>query len=729
MMSTGSASRASADESDGGFEPVTVTAGYAGAFVSGRQLPVRVTVRANRLVRGELRADIEADGRKHTVSMPVEAPGGTVKQFAFVASGATTQGQVNIKVEVSSEKTVVGSATTTLSVARDQELVGLTTSVLAGRPVPGPAPLAIDVGTARFAELTEGDLGAAPAALDSLSSIAIVPDELSHLSKDTVNAVLLWVQNGGRLLVDGTDGPIAGIPAAWKPGSTGRVKAGRGDIIRTGDALAKGRWDRLVEPRAMLATSTATQGFADSPPLSQTLARQAGLRLPEARWLAGYFAFYILLVGPLCWVLLRRSRREHLAWLVVPVVGLLFSGGAVVVGRGLRASRPTAHASVLSTGVAGNVERTTIGVLSGGPSSMGVQFPKGWTVTEDVENGIGNPPLVAVGSDGPSASRRLEAAQFAMISGSGPSDVAGGLIVTAKADGSKVTGTVRNTLPFNVRQVAILVGSDVAQVGGVGAGEEHPWEVTRNPAARQPLFASRIWPGSAVSTSGFPGGNKVTNINGRIVVQSPNGGFTTVPGPVTTDVDGSLFASAVGRELPAVPDTGTAIAAGWVVDRAPPARVRGGGRTQAGHTLVLGESAIADTASVEMVRGGTTDMKGAVMMAGTDGVVFRLVVPDSMAGKTLRLSLPSVPISGAEASVGDGWQSIAPNRTGGSTPPPVPTPRGTTATTVIFGNTMFNNTQLELPQDSVRNGVAYVRLRTPGVVPLFAMFSLAVEAS
>src|SRR5262249_57321713 len=99
-----------------------------------------------------------------------------------------------------------------------------------GRPLPGPAPLSVDLGNARFVSLGDLDLAAAPASLDALTAVAIAPDDLNRLGPEASQPLLTWVQNGGRLMVDAApSAPLARLPAPWQPGATGRTRAGPGE--------------------------------------------------------------------------------------------------------------------------------------------------------------------------------------------------------------------------------------------------------------------------------------------------------------------------------------------------------------------------------------------------------------------------------------------------------------------------------------------------------------------
>lgn len=66
-----------------------------------------------------------------------------------------------------------------------------------------------------------------------------------------------------------------------------------------------------------------------------------GLQLPSPLALLGFLLLYILIVGPLNYLLLRRLQRREWAYLTVPLVVLLFSAGAYLWGTLGRGTSPT----------------------------------------------------------------------------------------------------------------------------------------------------------------------------------------------------------------------------------------------------------------------------------------------------------------------------------------------------------------------------------------------------
>ena len=65
--------------------------------------------------------------------------------------------------------------------------------------------------------------------------------------------------------------------------------------------------------------------------LHNAMSNLPALEFPSFKVLLGLIAGYILLVGPINFLVLRRLRRPGLTWLTIPVLVILFSGGAYLL--------------------------------------------------------------------------------------------------------------------------------------------------------------------------------------------------------------------------------------------------------------------------------------------------------------------------------------------------------------------------------------------------------------
>ncbi len=581
-----------------------VEAGYAGAFIPGQEVPVRVRVTADRLVRGTLEVAVGSPENGVPVAMAVEVPGGGQKQFLITApAGLNPNPEVTARLR--QDDRVLASGKAGVRAANETELVGILPGALRGRAVPGPAPLAIDAGTARFAAIGEAELEGAPASFGPLSTLVADVDDLSRMSPAARAGVLRWMERGGRLMVDAAKGQtVPGLPDAWQPGSRGRAAAGLGEVVVTDGAIAANRWSNLVEPSGWGSYSAR---FAGDMALSFTLARDAGLRTPEIAWLVGFLAVYVVAVGPILFFAVRRRGRPELAWVAVPLIAILFSSGSYVVGRNLRKSTQLVHASVLTTGAGGPVATSYLGVFSRGGETARVGFPSGWTSGPFAELGAAaTSSVMNLTADGPDVRVPLEAGQFGMVYATGPASDAGGLEVKAATDaGGRVTGIVRNATSLALDPVAVFVGSATGVVGALRPGEERPFVLPNAGVPRMDGGGDdfSVWAGSAQ--------------------------MMQEDGPV----DFGLWQAALRQGGLNYMASDNVVAAGWTRDFVPEIRVSGNTSKPKGRTVVLARAPVTPAAQAPLLLTARRDIvrdpfaSRGRPIGGVGGSVVRFVLP------------------------------------------------------------------------------------------------------
>jgi len=72
-----------------------------------------------------------------------------------------------------------------------------------------------------------------------------------------------------------------------------------------------------------------------------------GLRLPDVFQLCGFLAIYIIVIGPLNYLVLKRLGRRELAWLTIPILILGYSVVAYMTGFSLRGTQATINKMAL----------------------------------------------------------------------------------------------------------------------------------------------------------------------------------------------------------------------------------------------------------------------------------------------------------------------------------------------------------------------------------------------
>jgi hypothetical protein len=558
-----------------------VTGAYDGSYVPGRPMAVRVQVTADRLVRGRLEVNT-AGGTP--VALPIEVPGGSSKEFLVVLPAWLSfrfDGAVGVQARLRDGSTDLATGEAVLQSSTGQELVGLLPGALGGRPVPGAAPLAVDAGTARFAAIGPADLAQAPDSLGPVSTIAAAADELARLPPATRTALLAWVEQGGHLLVDADRGQVVeGLPGPWQPGQDGRSPAGRGEIRLTAGAVAAGQWPGLVEPTGWAVTGDPAARLGNGF-VGQSLANEAGLRVPRLGWLVAFLVLYVLVAGPVVFLVVRRRGHPELAWVAVPLVAVMFTAGSYVGGRGLRDTTRQVDTSIVTTGVSGATAATWTGVFSSGGQTSRVRFGPGWAPGGESDMASSNSlSAVTITPDGSEGSLPLDAGQFGIVPAAGPVAAKGVLEVSAVAHAAgEASGKVKNGTEWALDDVAVFVGTGGTLVGRLQPGEERDWKVV---------------------------GTQADFLRGDMAVDVDVwGGFDAFsPGPDSV-IDMSLWQTAGALRGQEFRGPGEVVAAGWTRSFAPPVAVDGRDSGAGGRALVLGRNRVdvpADSGALDIRR-------------------------------------------------------------------------------------------------------------------------------
>lgn len=671
------ASSADADAAAAGAK-LEVQPGYAdGNFRPGRPIPVRVKVTSDRLIRGDLQVHLKAFGEGVPTVLPIEVAGGNPKEFVVVLPTMIDTDRVEV---------VASLAGTNVSAKAhfddDTELVGLLPGV--SEETPAPVPMAMDLGTMRFTRLDQAVL-ATPGGMGALGTIVAGPDGLSGVDERVLANLLAWIEAGGHLVVDSAVGdPVAGLPDAWQPGETGRVTAGHGQVRAAAGAVARGRWADVVAPTQVLRSGNPNMGQFMSDEVSYSLAQGSGLKLPGVTGLMVFLAVYVLVIGPVAFVVVRRTKRlRNLGWVAIGGLAVVFTAWAFVGGRDLRSNTRAAHASYVETGVSGTRSYSYLGLISPSGTDPHVEMPAGWSAEAYVSpwdsqetSGLSE---VELGSDVTDGRMGLEAGGFGLMTASGavPGRVEG-LEVTAAAtaDGSLV-GKLRNTSDVPLRKVLVLVGNRSWDGGELAPGEEVDWEL--KPDQGKPRDSWSPPEGPWLDDIGFDDGmpNRASAIDYSVWAQTR---FNLVD--------------------PYAP--GWVRAAGWTDTWAPPVEV---GERLRGKTVFTTSAPVTaagggfPSAAVqrEVLRADNDrDAPNNDMGFGAQLLLTRFTLPAGADPSTPLEVVLGSPVSGYDVWDGDSWQEVrCPDLAGDP-------------------DAMMNDEEeanrCPLPGSAVRDGVVYVRV-------------------
>ena len=443
--------------------------GYADAL---GHAVVSVRVTADELVAGRL--DITRRGSRLVVRQDLQVPAGTTTEVLVVVPGPFFD--ESLTVDVRDGDRLVATRDVRVRVEDDAELVGVLPRLLArGDELPEQVTLDSGTGRAELAALPADVIDLGPSALDAYDTIAGTSDDIASLDDAQRRAVLLWVNRGGRLLLDDAT-TLDALPPGWRPGAAGYSWAGTGEVRVVDGAAARGEWSAIVEPSTALGSAFGLEMFTDP---ETDLARRAGLRVPSLTPVVLTLAAYGLLVGPVLYLLLRRARRLTLGWVVVPIIAVVTAGGIVGAGGRYRSGGNPATASFLDVSAAGSAATTNVLAFerSGGTSS--VEAPPGWTVDESTTMWMGvregATRVLTPTADGTSLRLALEAGQVAMSTMTGPADALDFAVSATMAADGAVQGTVVNGTGLPLHDVAVFVGDEAVRVGDVAAGATVEW--------------------------------------------------------------------------------------------------------------------------------------------------------------------------------------------------------------------------------------------------------------
>jgi hypothetical protein len=312
---------------------------------------------------------IQPEAFQRQITVQYEEPNGTVKAVV----------ETRVLEQTSSQFAVVGDGAGTL---RPQLSVGDEIGL--------PAPLA----------LTLADIPERSEPLEGISAL-VWADDSSALSEAQRRSIERWVANGGQLVVIGgpdwqsrTSGfteilPLEGLTAvdavpqaalaAWSGTDDAAVEeatissgalrddaraliraedetilasmrsVGSGRVILLGSDIATEAhrgwegsprlWARLLPTNVALE-----QFFGGFPPeeaqnaMGSALGNLPSLEVPPAELLLVVIVAYILLIGPISYIILRRMDRRELAWITAPLLVVIFSACSFGIGNSMKGS-------------------------------------------------------------------------------------------------------------------------------------------------------------------------------------------------------------------------------------------------------------------------------------------------------------------------------------------------------------------------------------------------------
>ena len=501
-------------------------------------------------IEGELRMDSGSDNRAR-YAMVVKLP--TNSRQTYVLHAQPPAFGRNVKVDLVAGDQVVESVTVAYLIHDATQLV---VGVLAERPAGivsqiklpasafGAAPAIVPLTIADLPERVEGW-----APLDRLVWQDV---DTNQLSVGQLDALRRWLAAGGRLVIVGGSAGIGTLSAfpdeilPYRPTATidvdpsrltavlgpvpdgatilpamagtlvrGRALVTSGDRVVSADtAYGSGRVTLLgFDPTtAWLAESRSVDALwrsalpdrigdgtllADDSQLVQAVYQLPLLALPPTAGLLAILVTYIVVIGPISYLVLRRIDRRELAWLTTPILVLAFAAASFGYGVLQRGTNVVVNEVAIVRGAPDTTEATAqvyFGIFSPTRSTYQVDVPQGALLASPINGdpfGQGTTTLdilQGTGPEQPSAVRNLT------VGTSSLRIVRAELPVTAPrmrvdlqlVDGVLI-GTFENASDEKLEGVAVVLGNAVAVLGDVDA---HQKEDVRLPILDNPFGSS-----------------------------------------------------------------------------------------------------------------------------------------------------------------------------------------------------------------------------------------------
>lgn len=547
---------------------VSVTTPAGDRYSAGQPLPLVIQVTGARATDGTV--TVRVDGVE-TASERFEVAGGATKTLVVVTDTLPWGGSVVVQVDSSDGDLTVRPR---LIDDRESELVGVLGS-MTDRGLPATARTITGDRPARLYPIPEVVLAEGAGALQVFDAIVGSSVDLDALPDVTLAGLRRWTAGGGHLVLDDAAGTsLRGFTVA---GGGDRVGYGFGSITYTDGGLRRGDVDELIPTSIKIRAGEVGMGF-DPSMSGRILLNDAGITVPGIGALLGLVGVYIVAVGPLLFLVLRRRQRQPLAWALIPVLSAVTIGLVYIVGRAQRSDVEVAHATVVAHVDGTRIERSEVLIASSNGGFVGVDLSGGFENAGQLFNEFGG-GLVrpverrdgAVGLDlNPGEASRL-VVERVTDAGASPESP---LVVTTQLGDRSLTGTVTNTGEVALTSVQVAAGNDVVNIDGLGPG-----------ASAEFSFGERF--------------AYVPVVNDRLVQRIDQNVFDQFGRVEAGAVNAGALISWIQR-FPGSRSTAQVLAVGWTRDVAAPVRTADGAVIDRGRTAFVTIAPVADPSQAEV---------------------------------------------------------------------------------------------------------------------------------
>jgi hypothetical protein len=241
-----------------------------------------------------------------------------------------------------------------------------------------------------------------------------------------------------------------------------------------GTDLADGLWRRMLPARG-----SGGPVIGDDSQIVSAVSQLPSLSLPPIQGLIALLGAYILLIGPINYLVLRRLDRREWAWVTMPVLIAVFAVGAYGFGVALRGSELIVNEVAIVRGSPGATDGTAqvyLGVFSPSRGTYQLKVPGGALLSSPINGdffgGDGSASALDVVQGDPARVRDLAVGFGTLRTVRAETAVAVPLVQTdLRVEDRRLRGTVTNASSEVLAKPAVVLGGTVATLDDLDPGE------------------------------------------------------------------------------------------------------------------------------------------------------------------------------------------------------------------------------------------------------------------
>ncbi|MCP4427360.1 MAG: hypothetical protein GY803_22970 [Chloroflexi bacterium] len=516
---------------------MTVQAGFDGFYKPGFGVPVHVNVaNSGTAVEGQLRIELGTTGNRNVYTSPISLPTQSEKRITLYVHIARHVSSIEIELRNDNDRIVTTAHTGTLSQLADDDLLYGVVS-----PEPGELEFLENVtggrSNAAVAFLDLAKLPTAPAAWNGLDVLILNDVDTGQFTAAQMDALTSWIQTGGQLVVTGGPGwqktavaladllpvtitgdeSVADLPSLSQhagepfrdPGpyivAAGSLRRGEllvhqdGLPLLAADRLGRGSvyylaldpklaplldWDGSERLWAEIALRVPdlpdwAMGVRDPYTAVTAVSSLPSLALPSVLNMTVFLFIYVIVIGPVNYMVLKRMKRRELAWATIPAIIIFFAALAYVTGFQLKGNDTIVNQMSIVYGQAGGDQarvQTLLGLYSPRRKSYDVTLP-GDVLARPFErnfNDSGNVEAIRRGSDVTLEKVRVDVSgteTFVADHVQPILDVTGQATLNLDSGAVILEATLQNNSDITLETATIMLGSAVIKAGDLKPGE------------------------------------------------------------------------------------------------------------------------------------------------------------------------------------------------------------------------------------------------------------------